>query len=733
MLDEPSDLETVTKISDDNREWVSNHSQDVTDPTSQFDESGNLLNFVANDEVQNGSGADEDEDILSGNDEFVREQYTKTANTYGDKDFDDLLSNESDIDKELPLSEQTVAEEKSLSEQTGLKVEGRPELSSTSSVIPSIMTSAKSSDIEMPAIPADTNSFTDTQGRSITSKRFGDDDLIQLRAYDTAKGPVPETPTFGTAGRVNLHIETGTDGSKQVKLQDIEIPPGYRKSGIAGSMLDQAVEIAKAKGASEIYGVIENNEALSYWKHMGEKGTGWRVYSRKGAYGYIRYELSDGIGSNNGMGIRNNEQNSATDVDDRTNTRYAEQTDNAGSNNETDTRDTKQNSDAGSGDGNTPGVGDAPKDGKGTRLERVIPEQYGLDNGQTLEIYRTVYTDKDGQHWVEQQKIDGKEIGHITRHADGTVNVHGHSFMQEGRRIVSENTSRFSDKNGKANDEPEKSLHKILDTFKKNIEDDESIPLEQRELDASKIESLIYKTIEKANDIKDLDSKNAKKNLYERSCTGELAEQLSYASTGAQNLNDLSYNFPWTDGVTPTEIKKVKTHINVSEKSALSSYANDLSVALGMGEKSKIDSAVDKLWDLRSDEKWNKIAPKFPPEVQNAKDKASMKSTMLDKVTLRVPADDVSKLQDYVRVHARKNPEKYGLKNASDAEIEKLVSRIKPIATNISNHQMKRMTRYIFQRKMEKAGYRWGIDYAKHLKSKSQVQLWGNVGQLSVR
>jgi len=148
------------------------------------------------------------------------------------------------------------------------------------------------SEVVLP-MPADINLIKDAQERDITIRRWGDDGLIQLRAYDSATGDVPETPNLGTAGMTNLKIEE-EDGQTKVRLQDIVIPPDYRKSGIAGNMLDETIDIAQAKGASEIYGVIENEEALSYWKHMEEKGTGWKVESSEGAaYGHVRYDLSN--------------------------------------------------------------------------------------------------------------------------------------------------------------------------------------------------------------------------------------------------------------------------------------------------------------------------------------------------------------------------------------------------------------------------------------------------------
>jgi len=154
---------------------------------------------------------------------------------------------------------------------------------------------------ELPPMPREQNTFTDRQGRELVSRRWGGEqinqsnasgELIQVRVDDPALGPVPETPHLGTAGMTNLKVESSTDGQTKVRLQDIVVSSGYKDAGIASRLLDQTVDIAKAKGASEIYGVIENKEALQYWKHMEEKGTGWKVDPSQGAYGYVRYDLT---------------------------------------------------------------------------------------------------------------------------------------------------------------------------------------------------------------------------------------------------------------------------------------------------------------------------------------------------------------------------------------------------------------------------------------------------------
>ncbi|MFN8413058.1 MAG: hypothetical protein U0Z26_11775 [Anaerolineales bacterium] len=237
---------------------------------------------------------------------------------------------------------------------------------------------------------------------------------------------------------------------------------------------------------------------------------------------------------------------------------------------------------------------------------------------------------------------------------------------------------------------------------------------ELSEFDPDAVRNVMKDTVEDTNDIKDLESRTARKNLYERSAMGSLTENLCYKATGAQNLNEISDNFRWADGTTPNELQQVKSHVNMSVEGAMSAYTIDFSKTLGAHKDSTIDQAVDKMWELRSSDQWKKIYENIPPEVANAVDKESMKKAMLDKVVLRIPSEDVPRFQKHVRMQVINNPEKFGLKNPSDEEINKLVGRIRPATADLTNHQLRLMARDVFQQKMENAGYPRGVAFAKH-------------------
>ncbi|MEI7847102.1 MAG: GNAT family N-acetyltransferase, partial [Chloroflexota bacterium] len=134
--------------------------------------------------------------------------------------------------------------------------------------------------------------FTDRQGRNITIRQFGAGNLIQLRAFDEALGPVPDGASLGTAGLVNLQVEHAPDGSKRTRLQDIIIPPAYRGAGISDELLGQALEVSRNNGSQQIYGSVENQQARDFWDHKQSQGQGWQVKNDQSYYGSVQMDLA---------------------------------------------------------------------------------------------------------------------------------------------------------------------------------------------------------------------------------------------------------------------------------------------------------------------------------------------------------------------------------------------------------------------------------------------------------
>lgn len=130
--------------------------------------------------------------------------------------------------------------------------------------------------------------LTDRAGRSIAVKCWESSEQMFVRAYDTVKLPVPENIDRGTAGLANARLERPINGTgTRVYLQDIEVPPEYQRAGIATAMLDQVEQFGYKHGASEIYGLITEPEALSFWSKQGDcgwdiqqNGKRWEIHKR---------------------------------------------------------------------------------------------------------------------------------------------------------------------------------------------------------------------------------------------------------------------------------------------------------------------------------------------------------------------------------------------------------------------------------------------------------------------
>ncbi len=232
----------------------------------------------------------------------------------------------------------------------------------------------------------------------------------------------------------------------------------------------------------------------------------------------------------------------------------------------------------------------------------------------------------------------------------------------------------------------------------------------QKELTIEEFKDIVKRTVDGVNNITDLNSTGGQLNLYLRSGIGKLSEEICFASTGSIDLNKYIEQFPWADGATHDEIQQIKSHVNMSQEKAIPVYAKDLRMALGIDEKSKIAQAVESLGWLRSTDMWEEISKSLPPEVANAQDPIILKNSLLEKITLRIPFEDVEKVKDYVRRNALENPEQYGLGKPPNETIEKLLNRIQPIGLNIDNQQMRLMSKVIFQEKMKKEGFPIGVD-----------------------
>lgn len=109
-------------------------------------------------------------------------------------------------------------------------------------------------------------SYTDSEGRHLTMRTYPSGDSYYVRVFDKAKTPQPPAqPSFGDAGRANLHLERDSEGRvTRARLQDIDTTPEYRGAGTGSRMLEQCEFIAKQNGAAGVYGTFSAEEGKEH-------------------------------------------------------------------------------------------------------------------------------------------------------------------------------------------------------------------------------------------------------------------------------------------------------------------------------------------------------------------------------------------------------------------------------------------------------------------------------------
>lgn len=133
----------------------------------------------------------------------------------------------------------------------------------------------------------DAAQLTDGQGRTIGLRQWESGNQFLSRAFDAANGSFPDSPTRGI-GRADAHLDTYS-GRTRVRLNNIEVDPSHRRAGIANKILDRVIGFARAQGAAEIYGTIEDADAHRFWQTMTRHG--WQIVADGSAYGQVRYVL----------------------------------------------------------------------------------------------------------------------------------------------------------------------------------------------------------------------------------------------------------------------------------------------------------------------------------------------------------------------------------------------------------------------------------------------------------
>lgn len=127
--------------------------------------------------------------------------------------------------------------------------------------------------------------FRDRLGRDMTLRTYENGDSKYIRAYERNGQTLPETVNFGQAGRANLRIERGDNGTRG-HLQDIDTTPRYQGAGIGSHMLQQAEDLTVQHRGTEIYGDAPSDATTRSWyEHRGysfrdKEGGGEDVYKQ---------------------------------------------------------------------------------------------------------------------------------------------------------------------------------------------------------------------------------------------------------------------------------------------------------------------------------------------------------------------------------------------------------------------------------------------------------------------
>lgn len=139
------------------------------------------------------------------------------------------------------------------------------------------------------ADPRIVEQFTDKAGRAMSVRRTSD--------YDDLSGGGSNGSRFyellhkgNQAGRMSLSMERSRayqllgegspDDYARVKLVNIDVNPAYRGAGSSEHLLTHAENEATRHHAREIYGVVNEQEAASYWRHMAKDG--WQLQHTPG-------------------------------------------------------------------------------------------------------------------------------------------------------------------------------------------------------------------------------------------------------------------------------------------------------------------------------------------------------------------------------------------------------------------------------------------------------------------
>ncbi len=115
------------------------------------------------------------------------------------------------------------------------------------------------------AEPTTSNQFRDGKGRPITIENSEFNNTMYAEARATSNGLNPRV------GTITASFE-GHTADRRVRIHNVEVIPGYRNAGIGRELLRRVENYAQRNGAREIYGLVADNEARSFWEAQSKNG-----------------------------------------------------------------------------------------------------------------------------------------------------------------------------------------------------------------------------------------------------------------------------------------------------------------------------------------------------------------------------------------------------------------------------------------------------------------------------
>ena len=167
--------------------------------------------------------------------------------------------------------------------------------------------------------------------------------------------------------------------------------------------------------------------------------------------------------------------------------------------------------------------------------------------------------------------------------------------------------------------------------------------------------------------------------------TEVLTEQNIPGSVRADPFSKSGTNFPNFDLFSPDEAASVKA-LSLKDGEPRRIYRQYFSDLLNPSSEKNQKAAERLTWLKQNDDQaWKELVPQLPSDVREGKDVQSVQKALAERATLRIPEDQVDKVQEDLKAYIARHPEKFGLAGESSPderarEIKQMVgSRVRSI------------------------------------------------------